>query len=100
VIYLDEFSHTVMKAKAPPFEGGSPGEWLDTDDSMAADWLASRCGVLKLKSSLVAEGVQTVAKLNARNPLVDFLKKLKWDKKPRLDSWLKDYLLAGPFTPT
>jgi GMP synthase PP-ATPase subunit len=35
----------------------------DTDDSMTADWLASECGILKLKSSLVAEAVQTVAKL-------------------------------------
>jgi putative DNA primase/helicase len=63
-----------MKAKPPPFEGGAIGEWRDTDDSMTADWLASECGILKLKSSLVAEAVQTVAKLAARNPLVEHLK--------------------------
>jgi len=98
VIYLDDFAHAVMKAKPPPFEGGQAGEWQDTDDSMAADWMASECGILKLKSSLVAEAVQTVAKLHARNPLVDYLNGLKWDRKPRLDTWLRDYLKAGPFT--
>jgi putative DNA primase/helicase len=97
VIYRDEFSHSVHKAKAPPFEGGEPGEWGDNDDSMTADWLASSCGILKLKTSLVAEGVQVVAKLNAKNPLVEFLRALKWDRTPRLDTWLREYLNAGPF---
>ena len=98
VIYLDDFAHSVMKAKPPPFEGGQAGEWQDTDDSMSADWLASQCGILKLKSSLVAEAVQTVAKLAAKNPLVEHLNALKWDGKKRLDTWLKKYLHAGPYT--
>jgi putative DNA primase/helicase len=51
--------------------------------------------VLKLRTSLVAEAVQAVAKLNARNPLVEFLTGLKWDGKPRLDRWLLTYCGAG-----
>jgi len=99
VIYLDEFSHTIIKARVPPFQGGTTGEWADTDDSMAADWLSSTVGILKLRTSLVAEAVQTVAKLKAKNPLQEHLRGLKWDKQPRIGTWLRTYLNAGPITP-
>jgi putative DNA primase/helicase len=95
-IFLDGFAHSVQKAKVPPFEGGDLGEWSDTDDTMTADWLAERCGILKLKSTLVGEAVQTVAKLNAKNPVQDFLRGLKWDGASRLDTWLKEFMSAGP----
>jgi predicted P-loop ATPase len=95
VIWLDAFSQRVMKSRPPPFEGSEPGEWTDVDDSMTADWLAHKCQILRLKSSLVAEGVHMVASLNRRNPLVDYLEGLKHDGVPRLDTWLSDYLGAG-----
>lgn len=100
VIWHDQFAHRVMKSKPPPFQGATAGEWSDFDDSMSTDWLSSKCGILKLKSSLVAEGVHTVARLNARNPLVEYLRecKKKWEKdgsKKRIDTWLATYLGAG-----
>lgn len=97
VIYFDTFAQTVMKAKPPPFEGGAAGEWIDNDDSMSSDWLSSQCGIQRLKTSLVAEGVQTVANLAKRNPLQDFLSGLKHDGQARLETWLIDFLGAGPF---
>lgn len=99
VIYLDEYAHAVRKAKPPPFEGGVDGEWSDTDDTMAADWFAHQCQMLKLRTSLVAEAVQATAKLHGRNPLVDYLRGLKWDRRPRLDQWLRALVNAGPFLP-
>lgn len=98
VIYMDTFAHAVMKAKPPPYEGGEIGEWRDHDDSMGSIWLASECGILKLKTNLVGEGVQVVATQAARNPLVEYLKGLKWDGTPRLDTWLRKFLNAGAFT--
>ena len=95
VIFLDEFSQRVMKGKPPPFQGGEVGEWTDVDDSMAHEWLSSRSGILKLRTATIGQAVQTVAKLNARNPLLDRLRSLKWDGKPRLDTWLKCYVGAG-----
>lgn len=99
VIYMDTFAHSVMKAKPPPVPGGEIGEWRDYDDSASSVWLAENCGILKLKTSLVAEGVQMIANQAARNPLVEFLKGLKWDKTPRLDNWLREYINAGAFLP-
>lgn len=96
VIYLDEFAQRVMKGKPPPFVGGSVGEWSDTDDSQAHEWLSVEAGVLKIRTSTVGQAVQTVAKLNSRNPLVDRLRSLKWDGTPRLDTWLRCYLGATP----
>lgn len=98
VIFFDEFAHQVRKRKPPPFEGSSVGEWSDYDDSMAADWIASQCGIRKLRTTLVAEAVEMVAKLNRHNPVQSYLRELKWDGTPRLASWLVDYLGAGPFT--
>jgi predicted P-loop ATPase len=97
VIYLDEFAHSIQKGAKPPFEGGALGEWADTDDTMASDWLSAYAGIHKLRTSLVAEAVQAVAKLHGRNPLVEFLRSLRWDGKPRLASWLRRFVNAGPF---
>ncbi|HXC41533.1 MAG TPA: VapE domain-containing protein, partial [Burkholderiales bacterium] len=96
VIYLDEFAQRVMKAKPPPFDGAEEGEWSDTDDSQAHEWLSAQAGILKIRTSTVAQAVQTVAKLNGRNPLVERLRSLKWDGAPRLDTWLRTYLGALP----
>jgi putative DNA primase/helicase len=100
VIWLDEFSNKVMKAKPPPYPGGVAGEWTDFDDTMAGDYLAMHCDIRRLKSSMVGEVVHVVAKLHARNPLVDYLKACrdKWiadGRKERLKTWLADYLGAG-----
>jgi len=97
VIWYDQFAHRPMKSKPPPYQGGAAGEWEDLDDSMTADWLQSQCQILKLKSTLVAEGVHTVARLNGKNPLIEYLRscRKRWDKRPRLDRWLQEYLGAG-----
>jgi len=97
VVWLDQFAHRVMKAKPPPYPKGEIGVWADHDDTMSADWLQSQCQILRLKSSLVAEGVHAVAHLNGRNPLVDYLRAChkKWDKTKRIDRWLQTYLGAG-----
>ena len=95
VIYLDQYAHSVMKRSAPPFEGGKVGEWSDVDDSMTHDWLSSKCGILKLRTAMIAEAVQAVASVNGVNPLTKYLLSLKWDGKKRDDNWLITYLGAG-----
>lgn len=100
VIWLDEFTNKVMKSKPPPYAGGAAGEWADFDDTMTADYLAMHCDIRRLKSSMVGEVVHVVAKLQARNPLVDYLKECrkKWiadGRKERLKTWLAEYLGAG-----
>jgi putative DNA primase/helicase len=100
VIWLDEFTNKVMKAKPPPYQGGKSGEWSDFDDTMTSDYLAARCDIRRLKSGMVGEVVHAVATLHARNPLVDYLKACReaWirdGRTPRLHRWLIDYLGAG-----
>lgn len=98
VIYFDDFAHSVMKAAPPPFEKSEAGEWRDHDDSMTAVWFATEVGVRKLRTPLVAEGVQTMAQQQKRNPLKEYLLGLKWDGTKRIGTWLIDCLGAGPFT--
>jgi predicted P-loop ATPase len=100
VIAHDDFAHRVMKRKPPPFAGAAVGEWADHDDTMTADWLAGSFRMLKLPTSRAAEGVHAVARLNAYNPLRQFLEacEKKWlaDKHGRLDQWLITYMGAEP----
>lgn len=98
VIYLDDFSHRVMKKRAPPFPGGSAGEWSDVDDSMTHAWLTAEMRMLRLRTTMIAEAVQAVAALNSHNPLKEHLNALVWDGEPRLNGWLIDYLGAGAFS--
>jgi hypothetical protein len=42
----------------------------------------------------VEEALLQIAHANSFNPIVDYLAKLKWDGKPRLERWLIDYLGA------
>lgn len=98
VIYLDDFAHRVMKRKPPPFAGGQVGEWTDVDDSMTHAWLTSNMRMLRLRTTMIAEAVQAVAKLHAHNPLREHLDSLKWDGVPRLNGWLIEYLGAGAFS--
>jgi hypothetical protein len=46
------------------------------------------------------DAVQRLCLENAFNPVLDYLDGLKWDGKPRLDTWLSTYLSAmdGPLT--
>lgn len=92
VIGEDTFAARTVKRKAAPY-GGGVGEWSDLDDTRTANWLAEKYGLL-VKSVQVLEAVAVVAHDNQFHPVQSYLKGLKWDGKPRLGSWLRDYLGA------
>ncbi|MDH0097478.1 toprim domain-containing protein [Pseudomonas sp. GD04158] len=97
VIGEDLFAGRTVKRRATPY-GGRAGEWSDLDDTRTAIWLAEQYG-LQVKSLSVLEAVAVVANQNPFHPVRDYLHSLKWDGRPRLRTWVKDYLggvaLAG-----
>lgn len=94
VLGFEQFSGRVMKLKPPPFdEGGAAGEWTDRDDSRCVLWLGQRYG-FSPKPDITMEAAFLVAERSPYHVVRDYLEsvKTKWDRKPRLRSWLVDYL--------
>lgn len=91
VVAFDEFAQRTVKRAPPPFEGGAAGEWDGTDDSRTAMWLARKYRFTP-SSVMVAEAIEVLGRGHAFHPVRDWLRTLKWDGTPRVDSWLDDYL--------
>lgn len=97
VIAFDEFSGRIVKLKPPPFDYGAElGEWTDLDDVRAQSWIARRFGFEPLKGIMV-DAVRLAADQNRIHEVRTYLRGLTWDKTPRLDTWLVEYLGAGAF---
>lgn len=91
VLAFNEFAYQVMKLKAPPYDGGKPGEWDEQDDVQTAMWLTRHYGFAP-SAALTASAAEAIARFHAFNPVQDYLKGLKWDGVKRIDAWLSDYL--------
>lgn len=72
--------------------GELPDHWQGYHDTGAAEWFDLTR--LHWGTSLVSEAAMRVAHENAFHPVRDYLTELKWDGKPRLSTWLMDYLHA------
>lgn len=66
-------------------------EIKDTDIVQAQVWF-NRNGFPDATRSTVADAFQAVAEVNTIDPLKDWLLDLQWDGRPRLSSWLMNYL--------
>lgn len=96
LIYYNEFSDLVMLTRRPPWSDGlkpfSPRPIRDDDFFMLAANL-EYCDISASKDT-AADAAIRVAKENTINPPREYLSRLVWDRKPRLDSWLTYYLGA------
>ena len=69
----------------------TPRELLDEDYTQAIIW-ANRQGFRNPSKDLVRDAMEAVARRKAFDPIVEWLTGLKWDGKPRLETWLERYL--------
>lgn len=100
VIAFDMFAQRVVKLKKPPFEMGAiEGPWSSDDDLELGLWLKNQKGsdqfVLKSRQALI-DGVSAVAQRHRFHPVRDFMQKCAVGDKPRLDTWLTDFLGVRP----
>ena len=92
VFYYDEFQRSVMMARALPDtnERGYP-RLLEDDDVLAlTNWFQTRGGLARVADDVVYKGVRLHAREHAVHPVRQHLSSLKWDARPRLDSWLRE----------
>lgn len=93
VLALNEFSLAMEKKRLPPFAQPAAGEWSDGDDDELDLWLSQNYD-LRAGKEVCARAAGIVARRNAYHPVREWLDGLEWDGRPRLDSWLVDYLGA------
>ncbi|MGH8331914.1 MAG: VapE domain-containing protein, partial [Pseudomonas sp.] len=86
VVSYSAFSSKIVKLRAAPYGGGT-GDWADIDDVRVMKWLAQQYN-LRVKASQVIEAVSVVAHDHAFHPVRQYLRKLEWDRVPRLENWL------------
>jgi len=93
VLGFDEFAQRLVKRRPAPYDlpGVSSGEWSDVDDTRTAAWLARAEGIV-VSSPMVAEAVNEVARAHPFHPVLEWLRTLKHDGVPRIDTWLTDFL--------
>ncbi len=99
VLCYNAFSDDVTLVRRPPWEGGefAPRSIRDDDFFMFAAHL-EYCDVGVGKDT-AADAVLRVAKECEVNPPREHLSRLKWDGRPRLDTWLAYYLGADAQPP-
>ena len=101
LLCYNEFTDSVMLSRRPPWDEGdsdpAPRRIRDDDFFMLAAHL-EYCDISVSKET-AADAAVRVAKENAINPPKEYLSRLEWDRKPRLDSWLTYYLGADEQPP-
>lgn len=91
-LVYNSFTCRPILTKESPW--GSVGNWGEQDDMKATEWVQRQD--LNCEWKTVAAAADAVAKdqLPWFHPVVSYLKALKWDGEPRLNTWLHDYLGA------
>lgn len=65
-----------------------PSPIADEDAAAAGRWLARQMGRPLASMERTLGAMNAVARLNSWDPFLEWLEGLRWDGKPRLDSWL------------
>jgi predicted P-loop ATPase len=93
LLWFDAFRQcTAVRGKLPWAETGGPVEelWTEQHDRLVTNWLQHQG--IPVSPQVAGQAIETVARFNPFHPVVDYLTRLKWDRKVRLDGWTIAYL--------
>ncbi len=94
--WLNESSNQIELTREAPWPGGSQSEFVDADSYELAAWLQNPSTYhAKCSDEAVLKAVIAVARRYRRHPIREYLTRLKWDGKPRVESMLID-LFGAP----
>ena len=97
MVRVDLLARPVPGTHAPNRPAGFPVR--DVDVTALQEWM-QRAGLCSLTKDATHQAVERRASERAFHPVRDYLTALRWDGKPRLDTWLSYYLGAvhTPYT--
>lgn len=96
VLAYNEFTGQTTFVKPAPWHKGQTeipkdGKTWTDEDTVLCRYFLSREKAFDVSVTIVEEAATVVAKRSPNHPVRNYLNSLKWDKKPRLDTWLADY---------
>src|SRR5262249_3548668 len=78
VVRFDLFHQCVMLQSAPPWSTGELARpWTDADDERVAEWLQHQR--IMVAPGIASQAIGLVARDDAFHPVLDYLKRCKWD---------------------
>lgn len=96
VIALNTFANTLAFRSPPPWHGPDakwkPRDMDDADMTQAAAWL--QVEGMSISTTIAREALIAVAKGQPWHPVREYFAGVKWDGRPRADTWLCDYMGA------
>jgi predicted P-loop ATPase len=102
MLAYDVFAMKTMLVAPPPWEFEpqrfTHRSWMPHDDLLVTEHLQRLA--IPIKPQTATQAVELVARERSFHPVTDYLDCLIWDGKPRLDTWLSEYLgaLETPYT--
>lgn len=93
IFVKDLFANRLVYGIDSPWARRKDQALEDIDLILVKRWLAEHFGV-EPSTNLILEATALVGHREAFHPVQDWLRSLKWDGKPRLNTWLKDYCQA------
>ena len=94
LLQYNEFVGDIIATRPPPWpqdmmpaEHCKPHDWSHRDTIRAAAWLARTHQVI-CPTGVVGEGLHAAADRKSIHPVRDWLRSLKWDRKPRIEDFL------------
>jgi predicted P-loop ATPase len=93
LVAYNEFSLTTLMRRAAPWDQAKAGSpWTDFDDSQLAAQLQQ--DGIPINTRIAAEAVAAIAQESPFHPVRSYLRSLRWDQQPRVNSWLSVYFGA------
>jgi predicted P-loop ATPase len=74
--------------------GSNTARRVDDADVLSLQEYLQRAGLSRISRETVADALYIRARERSFHPVRDYLSSLQWDRQPRLDGWLSDYLGA------
>jgi predicted P-loop ATPase len=101
VLGYDEFALQIVMRKPAPWvlkDRWEPQIWTDSDNARVTEWLQHQD--IGIGIHIAAAAAEAVATENSFHPIKDYVRRIKWDEKSRLDTFASVYLGAEetPYT--
>lgn len=93
IIWFDSF-HQRYFTRWGKMKGTKPREWSDIDDINLTVLLQREFGLLRLSSDTVSAGIRCRAHQCVRNEPKEWMEAVRWDGRPRIDNFFRDYFGA------
>ena len=92
LVALDEFANRIVLSRDPPWRGFSSGEFAELDATELAGWVGHpERYQMAVKSSMVVEAVEAMARRRRFHPVREYLHGLQWDGVERIPKLFPEY---------